>query len=185
MDSKRLPLRGMVFASLFGAVTALGAYISIPLQPVPITMQTLFVGLSGALLGGLFGAISQVVYVLLGVIGLPVFAGGTAGPGILLGPSGGYLFGFIAGAFVVGKLLEIKKDPGLIWIIFSLVAGTIVIYGFGLLQLSLVARLSLLKALLVGAAPFWPGDLLKTIAAALIILKVRHKINLPGAKRDL
>jgi biotin transport system substrate-specific component len=173
----------MVFASMFGAVTALGAYIAIPLQPVPITLQTLFVCLSGALLGGYFGAISQVIYVLLGVIGLPVFAGGTAGPGILLGPSGGYLFGFIAGALVIGKLMEVKQQPGIIWIIFAFVCGTAVIYGFGILQLSLVARLSLLKAFLTGAVPFLPGDLLKLIAATLITLKVRNKINLSGVRQ--
>jgi biotin transport system substrate-specific component len=174
----------MVFASMFGAVTALGAYIAIPLQPVPITLQTLFVCLSGALLGGYFGAVSQVIYVLLGVIGLPVFAGGTAGPGILLGPSGGYLFGFIAGALAIGKLMEVKQDPGIIWIIFSFVSGTAVIYGFGLLQLSLVARLSLLKSFLAGAVPFLPGDLLKLIAATLITLKVRNKINFSGVRQE-
>jgi biotin transport system substrate-specific component len=174
----------MVFASMFGAVTALGAYIAIPLQPVPITLQTLLVCLSGALLGGYFGAASQVIYVLLGVIGLPVFAGGTAGPGILFGPSGGYLFGFIAGALVIGKLMEVKQDPGIIWIIFSFVSGTAVIYGFGLLQLSLVARLSLLKSFLGGAVPFLPGDLLKLIAATLITLKVRNKINLSGVRQE-
>jgi biotin transport system substrate-specific component len=183
MNSKR-PLRGMVFASMFGAVTALGAYISIPLQPVPITMQTLFVCLSGALLGGYFGAISQVIYVLLGVIGLPVFAGGTAGPGILLGPSGGYLFGFIAGAYTIGKLMEVKKEPGIIWIIFSFLSGTVVLYGLGLLQLSLIARLSLIKSFLVGAIPFLPGDLIKLVVAALITLKVRNKINLSGVRQD-
>jgi len=174
----------MVFASMFGAVTALGAYISIPLQPVPITLQTLFVCLSGALLGGYFGAISQVIYVLLGVIGLPVFAGGTAGPGILLGPSGGYLLGFIAGAYLIGRLLEVKEEPGITWIIISFLAGTIVLDALGLLQLALVARLSLVKAFLAGVAPFLPGDLLKLIVAALIALKMKNIINLPGVKRD-
>ena len=174
----------MVFASMFGAVTALGAYISIPLQPVPITLQTLFVCLSGALLGSYFGAISQVIYVLLGVIGLPVFAGGTAGPGILLGPSGGYLLGFIAGAYLIGRLLEGKKEPGIVWIIFSFLAGTIVLDALGMLQLALVARLSLAKAFLAGVAPFLPGDLLKIVVAALITLKMRNLTNLPGVKRD-
>ncbi|MFA6414125.1 MAG: biotin transporter BioY, partial [Syntrophales bacterium] len=86
---KGTSLRGMAYASMFGALTAAGAYIMIPLPPVPITLQTFFVSLAGALLGGYLGAMSQVVYVLLGVIGLPVFAGGKAGAGVLLGPTGG------------------------------------------------------------------------------------------------
>ena len=69
----------MIYASLFGAVTAAGAYIMIPLPPVPITLQTAFLSLAAALLGGRLGALSQVVYILIGIIGLPVFAGGKAG----------------------------------------------------------------------------------------------------------
>ncbi len=76
MKQEILSLRGMVYAALFGAVTAVGAYIAIPLPLVPITMQTFFVSLAPAVLGGALGAMSQVVYVLLGLIGLPVFAGG-------------------------------------------------------------------------------------------------------------
>jgi biotin transport system substrate-specific component len=98
----------MIYAAMFGAATAMGAYIMIPLPPVPITLQTLFVVLAGALLGGRLGALSQVVYLLLGIIGLPVFHGGKGGLGILLGPTGGYLVGFIAAAYVVGKLIEVN-----------------------------------------------------------------------------
>jgi len=81
MTPERTSLRGMVYASMFGALTAIGAYIIIPLPPVPITLQTLFLNPAGALPGGYLGALSQVVYILLGVIGLPVFAGGKAGLG--------------------------------------------------------------------------------------------------------
>jgi biotin transport system substrate-specific component len=84
MNPEQISLRGMVYASLFGALTAVGAYIIIPLPPVPITMQTLFPGLAGMLLGARLGALSQVVYLFLGILGLPVFAGGKAGIGVLL-----------------------------------------------------------------------------------------------------
>jgi biotin transport system substrate-specific component len=183
MPSRKLPLRGMVFAALFGAVTALGAYLIIPLQPVPITMQTLFVSLSGAPLGGYLGALSQVIYLLLGTIGLPVFAGGTAGPGVLLGPSGGYLFGSVACALVIGLLINLKQKPGFVWIFLSVLAGNIVLYIFGLAQLSMVAKLGLVKTFLAGALPFLPGDLLKIIAVSLIALKLRGRINLPGGRQ--
>ncbi|HEX3012288.1 MAG TPA: biotin transporter BioY [Syntrophomonadaceae bacterium] len=164
-------VRQMVYASMFGALTAIGAFIVIPLQPVPITLQTLFTGLAGILLGGYAGVLSQIIYVILGVIGLPVFAGGQAGFGTLLGPAGGYLFGFIAAAYVIGKMVESKREAGLAWIVLSLIIGDLVIYTLGTLQLSLLAHLSIVKALLVGVVPFLVGDLIKMAAAVLISLK--------------
>jgi len=89
MKSTGISLRAMIYASLLGAITAVGAYVIIPLPPVPITLQTLFTALSGALLGGGLGALAQAVYILLGIIGLPVFAGGKAVLGVLLAPAGG------------------------------------------------------------------------------------------------
>jgi biotin transport system substrate-specific component len=169
-------LRGMAYASLFGALTAVGAYIMIPLPPVPITLQTLFVNLSGALLGGGLGALSQIVYILLGVIGLPVFAGGKAGAGILIGPTGGYLIGFVVGAFIIGKLTALRRQPGLLWLIGSMSAGIAAVYALGIIQLMVVAKLGLAKALAVGLLPPLPGDLVKIVAAALICRKVRERI---------
>jgi len=177
MNQEQTSLRRMVYASLFGALTALGAYIIIPLPPVPITLQTLFLGLAGTLLGGRLGALSQVVYLLLGVLGLPVFAGGKAGLGVLFGPTGGYLIGFVAAAFVIGKLSSIKKNSGFAWLCFSLVVGTAVLYTLGVLQLSLVARLAPLKALAVGVLPFLPGDGIKILLTAWIALKLRDRLG--------
>lgn len=104
-------LKGMVFAALFAALTAAVAWFKIPLPftPVPITLQTLAVLLSGAMLGSYYGALSMIVYLALGAIGLPVFAGGSSGIGALLGPTGGYLFSYPIAAFAVGKMLEKKK----------------------------------------------------------------------------
>lgn len=168
-------VRQMVYASMFGALTAIGAFIVIPLQPVPITLQTLFTGLAGVLLGGYAGALSQIIYVILGIIGLPVFAGGQAGFGTLLGPAGGYLIGFIAAAYVIGKMVESKREAGLAWIVLSLIIGDLVIYTLGTLQLSLLAHLSIVKALLVGVVPFLVGDLIKMAATVLISLKFLRK----------
>lgn len=171
------PLRRMVYAAMFGALTAIGSLIVIPLQPLPITLQTLFTALAGVFLGGYTGALSQIVYVLLGIIGLPVFAGGKAGLGTLLGPSGGYLIGFIVGAYVIGKMVEAKREPGFVWICLAILAGDVFIYIPGVLQLAIVAKLSLYKALLVGVLPFLIGDLLKLLAAAIIALKLRKIIT--------
>jgi biotin transport system substrate-specific component len=177
MNQEQTSLRGMVYASLFGALTAVGAYIIIPIPPVPITLQTLFLGLAATLLGGRLGALSQVVYILLGVIGLPVFAGGKAGLGVLFGPTGGYLIGFVAAAALIGKLTALKKRPGFAWLCLSLVAGTAVLYTLGVLQLSLVARLAPATALAVGVLPFLPGDVLKILLTALIALKLRDRLG--------
>lgn len=178
MTENNRPLRGMVYASLLGAMTAVGAYIMIPLPPVPITLQTLFVDLAGALLGGTLGALSQVVYILLGIIGLPVFTGGKAGAGVLLGPTGGYLIGFVVGAYVIGKLTALRKEPGFVWLAFSMSVGIAVLYLLGILQLMIVAKLELGKALAIGLIPPLPGDILKIIVAALIVPKIRKQMRL-------
>jgi len=177
MNNEQLSLRGMVYASLFGALTAAGAWIIIPLPPVPITLQTLFMGLAAILLGGRLGALSQVVYLMLGIIGLPVFAGGKAGLGVLLGPTGGYLIGFVVAAFVIGWLAGRKESAGFAWLCLSLLAGTAVVYLLGVLQLALVAHLTLAKALAVGALPFLAGDLFKLLLTALLALKLRRRLG--------
>ena len=178
MTTDRLSTRGMIYASLFGALTAMGALVSIPLQPVPVTLQTLFLYLAGSLLGGSLGALSQLIYLVLGVIGLPVFSGGKAGLGVFLGPTGGYLIGFVAGAFVTGKIVRWRDNPGLVWVVFAMLAGTAAVYALGVLQLVLVGRLSPAKAAVAGVLPFLPGDALKIAAASVIALKVRDRIRI-------
>jgi biotin transport system substrate-specific component len=167
----------MIYASMFGAATAAGAYIIIPLPPVPITLQTLFLALAAVLLGGRLGALSQIIYVLLGVIGLPVFAGGKAGFGVLIGPSGGYLIGFIAGAYVIGKLTEISKRPNAVMLGVYIAIGYLVVYLLGVCQLILIARFTVLKALTLGVVPFLIGDLIKIIAVVIIALNIRDKVK--------
>lgn len=168
----------MIYAALFGAATAAGAYMIIPFPLVPITLQTFFLYLAANLLGGRLAALSQIVYLLLGVIGLPVFAGGKAGIGVLFGPTGGYLLGFVAAAYIVGKLSQGRNKPGLGRLIVSMLPGTLVIYICGLTQLSLVADLSVPKALSVGVLPFLPGDAIKITAAAVVTVKIRDSIRI-------
>jgi len=178
MDHESTSLKGMIYASLFGAGTAVGAFIMIPLPPVPITLQTLFLYIAAALLGGRLGALSQFVYLMLGIIGLPVFSGGKGGFGVLFGPTGGYLFGFLLGAFLIGSLIELKRNPKPLWIGFSMALGTIIIYIPGVVQLSIIAKLSILKAISVGVLPFLIGDLLKIIIAVFITMRFMDRIHL-------
>jgi biotin transport system substrate-specific component len=170
----------MIYVSMFGALTAAGAYMAIPLPVVPMTLQTLFLYLAAALLGGPLGALSQIIYLFLGFIGLPVFAGGKAGIGILLGPTGGYLIGFVIAAYVIGRMVSLYKKPGFLWIALSMAIGLIIIYLLGLAQLSFVAHLSLKKSLLAGTGGglFLLGDAVKIIVAAVVTLKLRERIRI-------
>lgn len=170
----KLLARDLVMAALFGALTATGAFITVPLSPVPITLQTFFTYLAGAILGSHLGALSQAIYVLLGGIGLPIFAGGKAGFGVLIGPTGGYLVGFIAGAFVIGKLVEIKENPSFAWILASIIVGTAAIYVLGVIQLSLWLGTSIEAAISLGILPFLVGDSVKMLMASSAALKIRR-----------
>lgn len=166
-------IRKMVFASLFAAMTAVGAYIKIPIPigPVPLTLQVLFVLLAGIMLKSKWGTMSMLVYVLLGIVGLPVFAGGASGPGVLFGPTGGYLIGFVAAAFVVGLLAERKGTLNILLNATFMTIGLGVIYLFGVAQLIIVAKLTLMQAIAAGMLPFLIGDFIKIIAGAYITSK--------------
>ncbi len=179
METKdRNHLRRMVYASMFGALTAVGAFITIPLQPVPFTLQTFFTGMAGGLLGAYTGALSQLIYIILGCLGMPVFAGGKAGIGVLFGPTGGYLLGFVAGAYVIGRIAELRPRGGIIWLALAILIGDLVIYGLGTAQLSLVAHISPSKAIVLGVVPFVAGEVVKLAAAAWLTNELRQKIHL-------
>ena len=169
-------VRDLVYTAMFGAATAAGAYLIIPLPPVPVTLQTFFMAMAGALLGKRRGAMSQVIYILLGIMGLPVFAGGKAGLGVLLGPTGGYLLGFIAGAYVTGWIVQAGGRAGTFRIALAVVAGFLVVYAFGVTGLCLLAGLTPVKAVSLGMIPFLVGDVLKLGVATLVTVKVRDRI---------
>lgn len=163
----------LLTTSTFSVLTAVGALTFLPLYPVPITLQTLFTYLSGAVLGPWLGVLSQVIYILLGGIGLPVFAGGKAGFGTLVGPTGGYLLGFIAASFVIGKTADLRKQPTAVRIAGSFILGTAVIYAFGILQLSQWMNGDLEHVVLVGVLPFILGDALKIVIAVAVATRLR------------
>ncbi len=172
MDASALQLKRMVYAALMAALTAAGAYIAIPVGPVPIVLQNLFVMLAGLLLGGRWGLTSVGVYLLAGAMGLPVFAGGTGGVGKFVGPTGGYLLGFAAAAYLVGVISE--RGHGRVAIdLLAMLAGTVVLYAFGVSWLKVVTGMSVSKAVAVGMAPFLIGDRFK-IAGALPIARARR-----------
>jgi biotin transport system substrate-specific component len=166
MDSPN-QLRMMVYASLFAALTAVGAFLAIPIGPVPIVLQNMFVFLAGLLLGGRWGLASVGVYLLAGACGLPVFAGGLGGISRFIGPTGGYLIGYLPAVFLIGTMSQ-KVNPRIISDVLAMICGTLVLYACGISWLKIVTGMSPAKALALGMYPFLIGDALKIAAAAVI-----------------
>lgn len=174
-EHPRAGVRSRILASLlFTGITAVSAQIAIPLgfTPVPITLQVLGVLLSGLALGSRWGAISQMQYLALGALGLPVFAGLTGGPTAFFGPSAGYLVGFVPGAFIVGWAFERMEARSRFGAWVAGIAGVCVIYLCGAswlaVWLSMFSSndLTLHAVWALGIAPFIGIDLLKAIAAS-------------------
>ncbi len=170
-------LRGMVFAALFAALTAAVAQVKIPLgfTPVPITLQTLVVLLSGAMLGSYYGALAMVLYVLVGILGLPVFAGGSAGLPALYGTTGGYLISYFIAAYAIGKYIEYKKKPKYSDYTIAMIFGTVIIYVLGATQGKIVTGLPWTAIITGWVVPFILGDTIKLLLAAWIAKNVGIK----------
>jgi len=182
MIDQQLDLHRLVLASLLAALIAVGGYIVIPIGPVPIVLQNLFVLVAALLLGSRWAAASVSVYLLAGACGLPVFAGGGGGLGHLFGPRGGYLFGFLVAAWVVGRISEtFRQRP--VAEIGGMVVGSLIIYAIGVPWLQMILGLSLGKALAVGMYPFVPGDIIKIVAAYVIVKSVRPLLH-PGRRPE-
>lgn len=167
-----LPRTAVVSTALVlgGALlTAGAAQVSVPLWPVPITGQTLAVLLVGSALGARRGALSMLVYALLGVIGLPVFAGGSAGFAVLVSPSGGYIVGFVAAAALVGWIAERFGDRPLRNAALSFALGTVVTFAVGMAWLAISLGLDLQQTLEFGLYPFVLGGAVKALLGAGII----------------
>jgi len=152
-------------------LVALSAQIAVPLpfSPVPVTFQTLVVLLAGAVLGSRLGALSVLVYLTEGLVGLPFFAKGAAGFAYFRGVTGGYLCGFIVAAFVVGLLVEKGDGRKMSTAIFAMGVGNVVIYVFGIAWLQGVLNITTSKALLLGLYPFILGDVYKLGVGAVIL----------------
>ena len=174
-------VRGLFLACLFAVATGLLAQIRIylPFTPVPITGQTLGVLLAGTLLGARFGAWGMGIYLALGLVGVPWFAGGEAGFVCLLGPTGGYLVGFVVAAWFLGKVTDRSarmRNP--VTQVALMAAGMAIIYTFGAGWLMVGSHLGLSLALGLGVVPFLIGDALKILLAAstgMLLLPGAHK----------
>jgi biotin transport system substrate-specific component len=154
----------------FTGLIALGAWVSVPFFPVPLTLQTLFVIMAGAVMGR-YGVLPAGLYVLMGVLNIPVFHSGTAGIGVLLGPTGGYIIGFIPAALVTGLAYEQK---GTAIRILGIAAGLMIIFLAGMFWLSFSTGMTMAAAFVIGVLPFLPGDAVKGAAVFVIARRLER-----------
>lgn len=164
--------------AFFALATALSAYVRIPVPgtPVPITLQTFFVLLAGAVLGRRLGAASQAVYILTGAAGLQVFQGAGYGISYLLGPTGGYLAGFLAASYTIGIITRSGKS-GFIGTVAAFSIGSAIIYALGASWLVFAYKMAPANAVTLGVLPFIPGDITKILLAAVIYRGISHRTD--------
>lgn len=165
--------KGIAITGLFTALTIAGAQIVIPIGPVPFTLQVLFVLLSGMMLGSKLGALSQIVYVIMGAMGFPVFAGFRGGLVHLIGPTGGFLLAFPIAAYIAGLNNDKFKFSSFLTK-GSLGLGVIYLLGWGWLAIYLKDPL---KSFFVGVVPFIMVDFIKLLLATYITMKFKQTVS--------
>ncbi len=175
-----MKLRNLILTALFAALTAIGAFIRIPFAFSSITLQFFFTAMAGVLLGARWGAASQAVYVLLGLVGLPIFTQG-GGFSYVLQPTFGFLVGLIPAAWLIGYMS--RKKSGFWWLCLSCLAGLGVLYLIGIpymaviLNVYLAKGMSLRSLLMAGMLPFLPGDMVKIAVTALLCGRLRPVLS--------
>lgn len=172
---KATTLRGLILASIFVAITAILAQVQVQLWIVPFSGQTLAVGLAATILGSRYGSLSMIGYLLVGLIGVPVFAGLSGGPHIVFGPTGGYIIGFIAAAYATGRILE-KTSFNLKMALVANIVGMFVSLIFGVIQLKFILDLSWGAAMASGFYPFLIVGFIKAFLASWIGILVRRRL---------
>ncbi len=169
----------IVLAALFAALMAVCSQIQIPLPMVPINLALFAAHLCGALLGAKWGALSISAYVLLGLVGAPVYAGFASGPAALFGKTGGYILGYILSAFLVG-LLSRRIGFTFKGLCLSMLVGVVACYAFGTVWFMAVTGLNLMTSLAYCVIPFLPGDAVKIALAALLALRLKKPLQALG-----
>jgi biotin transport system substrate-specific component len=162
------------------ALLTLSAKIKLPLPYVPMTLQTLVVLLIGAAYGWRLGVATIMAYLGEGAVGLPVFAGPIGGLAPLIGPTAGYLFGFVAAAFITGWLSERGWDRSVAWLFIAMGIGHIVILAAGFAWLAFGIKLGVEKAWLVGVVPFIAASVIKNALGAVLIPAIRRLVDRRG-----
>jgi len=177
--TRKINTHQLTLIGLIAAVTCILGPLSLPIGIVPISLTNLAIYFAIYALGGKRGTLSYIVYLFIGLVGLPVFSGFSGGVPKLFGPTGGYLIGFVFMAFISGIFID--KFSNKIYMCFlGMVLGTIVTYIFGTAWLAYEAHMPFNKALAVGVLPFIPGDIVKITIASLIGPQIKKRLISAG-----
>ena len=175
-------LRMTVYCALFTALIIVGAYISIPIpiSPVPVTLADFFVMVAGLFLGFKYGLLSVGLYLGLGILGFPVFANGTSGLAVLLGPTGGFLLGYLFLVATVGYMSSKIEKSSLIVDLIVILLGNVLLYILGITWLKIVLGTSWTASIAIGLTPFIPGTVIK-----IIVVLALGRMLLPRFKENM
>ena len=175
----RYYVRNMVFTALFAALICVAAPFSIQAGPIPISLATFAIYLTGAILGGKRGVFAVAVYILIGAVGLPVFSGFRGGFGVLFGATGGYIIGYIPLVLITGIFAEmnIRKIPRAVVTVIGMILATAALYTFGTIWYMIVSGADLVTALTACALPFIPGDAIKIACVTAVAVPLKAKLN--------
>lgn len=177
-DGRRISTQELVLGGVFTTLIAVGAFIKVPVPVVPFTLQFLFTMLAGLLLGGRRGAMSVGVYILLGLIGLPIFAEG-GGFWYILKPSFGYLLGFMLAAYVTGRMVERRARPLTGWVIAVNFLGLFIVYAAGMIYYYVICNYVIDTPIALGPLFLYcfvlavPGDICLCVLAAILTVRVK------------
>ena len=176
---KNTNVRQLTLIAMMTAILCILAPFSIPTGNVPISAATFIISLAAVLLGTKYSLICVSLYILLGIVGLPVFAGWGSGVGVVVGPTGGYLIGYLLIASFTGFFMKLGKEK-LTFIAVGMVLGTVACYAFGTVWLAYQLSLDTKAALVAGVIPFIPGDIIKIIACLVIAVPIRKQLKRNG-----
>lgn len=169
---RSITVTNLVLCAMFAALMSICSQIQIPLPMVPINLALFGAHLCGAILGAKYGTLSLIVYVLMGMVGLPVYAGFSGGVAVLFGKTGGYIIGYVLDAFVVGWLVH-RWGKGFVRCCGAMVIGAVVCYIFGTVWFMYVTGLGLWVSLIYCVFPFLAGDAVKIVLAAYLTRRLK------------
>lgn len=176
MQKSKISVQDICSIAIMTAITVVMAQISIPMpMGVPMTMQTFAITLAGVILGSKKGGLSILVYVLLGAIGVPVFAGFSGGVQNLIGPTGGFIISFPIMAYVIGLGVEHRKKKGMF--VLMLILGTVLSYVIGVAMFCIIMNSSVMTGITACVLPFIPTAIIKAVVAALLGLQIRSRLG--------
>ena len=172
-------VRNMVFTAMFAALICVAAPFSIQVGPIPISLATFAIYLTGAILGGKRGMVATIVYIMIGAVGLPVFSGFRGGFGVLFGMTGGYIIGYIPLVLITGIFAEMnsKKINRVIVTVIGMILATAALYTFGTIWYMIVSGNDLITSLKTCVLMFIPGDAIKIACVTAVSVPLRAKLN--------